>query len=80
MDTADRPPAARDPLLAAFLEEVAAVGEQRLESTRLGLRLSAADRAELDRRLHELLDEYARLPPDPGGQKWSLYLGMHPEV
>ena len=80
MDPGDRPPPARDPLLAAFLEEVAAVGEQRLESTRLGLRLSAADRAELDRRLHELLDEYARLPPDPGGEKWSLYLGMHPEL
>ncbi|MCU1619784.1 MAG: Transcriptional regulator, ArsR family, partial [Modestobacter sp.] len=80
MDTGDRPPPARDPLLAAFLEEVAAVGEQRLESTRLGLRLSAADRAELSRRLRELLDEYARRPADPEGQKWSVYLGMHPEV
>src|SRR4051812_37259885 len=46
MDTGDRPPPAHDPLLAAFLEEVAAVGEQRLDSTRLGLRLSAAERAE----------------------------------
>jgi predicted ArsR family transcriptional regulator len=80
MDTGDRPPPARDPLLAAFLEEVAAVGEQRLESTRLGLRLSAADRAELSRRLRELFDEYARRPADPAGQKWSVYLGMHPEV
>jgi hypothetical protein len=80
MDTADRPPAARDPLLAAFLEEVAAGGEHRLQSARLGLRLSAADRVELERRLQELLDEYARRPADPDGQKWSLYLGMHPEV
>jgi predicted ArsR family transcriptional regulator len=70
----------RDPALAAFLEEVAAVGEERLESTRLGLRLSAEDRAELERRLHELLDSYARRPPDPRGEKWSLYLGMHPEA
>jgi DNA-binding transcriptional ArsR family regulator len=80
MDGAGRPGPGRDPALAAFLEEVAAVGEQRLESTRLGLRLSAADRAELDRRVHELLDEYARRPDDPDGEKWSLYLGMHPEV
>jgi DNA-binding transcriptional ArsR family regulator len=80
MDIGDRPPPARDPLLAAFLEEVAAVGEQRLDSTRLGLRLSAADRAELGRRLHDLFDEYACRPADPEGEKWSLYLGMHPEA
>jgi predicted ArsR family transcriptional regulator len=80
MDGAGGPAPGRDPALAAFLEEVAATGEQRLESTRLGLRLSAADRAELDRRLHELLDSYARRPADPDGEKWSLYLGMHPEA
>jgi DNA-binding transcriptional ArsR family regulator len=80
MDTGHRPPPARDPLLAAFLDEVAAVGEQQLDSSRLGLRLSAADRAELGRRLHELLDEYARRPTDPDGQKWPVYVGMHPEV
>jgi DNA-binding transcriptional ArsR family regulator len=80
MDGAGGPAPGRDPALAAFLEEVAAAGEQRLESTRLGLRLSAADRAELDRRLHELLDSYARRPADPDGEKWSLYLGMHPEA
>ena len=80
MDGAGRSPHRRDPALGAFLQEVAAVGEERLESTRLGLRLSAADRAELDRRLHELLDSYARRPADPDGEKWSLYLGMHPEV
>jgi predicted ArsR family transcriptional regulator len=80
MDGAGRAGQDRDPALAAFLEEVAAVGEQRLESTRLGLRLSVADREDLARRLHELLDEYARRPADPDGEKWSVYLGMHPEV
>ena len=80
MDDAGAAAPGRDPSLAAFLEEVAAAGEDRLESTRLGLRLSAGDRAELQRRLHEVLDEYARRPADPDGEKWSLYLGMHPEV
>ena len=80
MDGAGGAAPGRDPALGAFLEEVAAVGEEQLESTRLGLRLSAADRAELARRLHELLDSYARRPADPDGEKWSLYLGMHPEV
>ena len=80
MDVDDRPMPARDPMLAAFLEEVAEVGEQRLESSRLGLRLSPADLAEFRERLHGLLDEYARRAPDLSGERWSLYLGMHPEA
>jgi hypothetical protein len=39
-----------------------------------------ADLAEFRDRLHGLLDEYARRPQDPGAQKWSPYLGMHPEA
>jgi DNA-binding transcriptional ArsR family regulator len=69
----------RDAALAAFLEEVAVVGEGRLESSRLGLRLAPADLAEFRRRLYALLDEYARRPPGRGAEKWSLYVGMHPE-
>jgi predicted ArsR family transcriptional regulator len=79
MDVDDRPNR-RDPMLQAFLEEVAAVGEQRLQSSRLGLRLSAEDLEEFRSRLHGLLDEYARRPPDLGAERWSLYLGMHPEA
>jgi predicted ArsR family transcriptional regulator len=79
MDRGDRPPPPRDPLLAAFLEEVAAVGERRLESGRLGLRLSPERLAEFRARLDALLDEYARRPADPDGEKWSVYVGMHPE-
>jgi predicted ArsR family transcriptional regulator len=80
MDLDDRPPATHDAMLAAFLEEVAAVGESRLQSSRLGLRLSPADLEEFRARLHGLLDEYARRPADPAGERWSLYLGMHPEA
>ncbi|MCZ2821150.1 winged helix-turn-helix domain-containing protein [Modestobacter sp. VKM Ac-2977] len=80
MDGAGASGAARDAALAAFLEEVAAVGESHLESTRLGLRLGAADLAEFRERLHRLLDEYATRPADPGAERWSLYLGMHPEA
>jgi predicted ArsR family transcriptional regulator len=80
MDVEDRPPPRRDPIFGAFLEEVAAVGEQHLQSSRLGLRLSAADLDEFRDRLHALLDEYARRPPDPHAERWSLYVGMHPEA
>ena len=77
MDGAGGAGPARDPALAAFLEEVAAVGERQLSSTRLGLRLDAADLAEFEARLHALLDEFRRRPPGP--ERWSLYIGMHPE-
>jgi predicted ArsR family transcriptional regulator len=80
MDVDDRPQPAHDPMLAAFLEEVAEVGEQQLQSSRLGLRLSAEHLAEFRERLHGLLDEYARRPVDPDAERWSLYLGMHPEA
>jgi predicted ArsR family transcriptional regulator len=80
MDIDDRLWPACDPMLAAFLEEVAEVGEQRLASSRLGLRLSPEDLEQFRERLHGLFDEYARRPPDPHAERWSLYLGMHPEA
>jgi DNA-binding transcriptional ArsR family regulator len=79
MDDAGGPGPGSDVLLAAFRQEVAAVGEERLESTRLGLQLGPEAMEEFRRRLHGLLDDYARRPADPGGQRWSVYLGMHPE-
>jgi predicted ArsR family transcriptional regulator len=80
MDVDERPHPRHDPMLAAFLEEVAEVGEQQLQSSRVALRLSQEDMAEFLRRLHGLFDEYVRRPPDPNAEKWSLYLGMHPEA
>jgi DNA-binding transcriptional ArsR family regulator len=80
MDIDGRLPGPRDAMLEAFLEEVAEAGERRLESSRLGLRLPPDELAEFRRRLHGLLDEYARRPADPDAQRWSLYLGIHPEA
>jgi predicted ArsR family transcriptional regulator len=80
MDVDDRPPAEHDPLLAAFLEEIAAVGERHLQSSRLALRLAPAELDRFRQRMFELLDEYARRPEDPDAVHWSLYLGMHPEA
>lgn len=79
LDWSAVPPPARDPMLAAFLAEVGAVGERRLRSTRLGLRLSAERRAQFERELRGLLDRWAQQAPDEDGDRWSLYLGLHPE-
>ncbi|MDQ3714635.1 MAG: helix-turn-helix domain-containing protein [Actinomycetota bacterium] len=79
VELGDRVPGQTDPLLEAFLEEVAAVGQAQLQSTRLGLRLPPDEIEELQLRLHQLLDEFAHRRIDPGGERWSVYLGMHPE-
>ena len=71
--------ARRDLLLETFLEEVAAVGEQHLDSTRLGLHLSEDEIIEFRQRLQTLLDEFARRAPTDRGARWSIYIGQHPE-
>ena len=72
--------AAEDLLLQTFLQEVAAVPPGALNSYRLGFQVSAEDRRRLVGRFEELLEEIARLPSDPDGEPWSLYLGLHPDV
>lgn len=69
----------RDHILAAFLEEVAAVGEAHLDSARLGLRLDAEEIEEFRAGLAQLLDSWAHRPMSPSGRRWSVYVGVHPE-
>ncbi len=80
LDFGDHHVGNRDAFLEAFLDEVASVGLEKLQSTRLGLRLPAEQIEEFRQRLISLLDEFAGRPIDPDGQRWSLYLGLHPET
>lgn len=70
----------RDLLLETFLQEVSLLPEGSLDSTRLGFRVSAADKELVVQRLREVLEEIAALPSDPDGEPWGLYLGLHPEA
>ncbi len=79
VDLGDHTLGGPDAALEAFLEEVAVVGRAGLQSTRLGLRLPPEQMEEFQRRLHEVLEEFTRRPMDPHGQRWSVYLGIHPE-
>jgi DNA-binding MarR family transcriptional regulator len=67
-------------LLDAFLEEVALVPAPELGMARLGLRLSPADLAEFERRLDDLLNDFAARPDDPDAPPLSLFIAMHPDV
>jgi len=66
-------------MLDTFLEEARAAGLERLRASRLGLRLRPEELEEFERRLQDLLDEYAARTPSEGGQPWSLFLALHPD-
>lgn len=66
-------------LLDTFLSEIEQIDPQELRSIRLGLKLGHDGRAEFLRRLQELLDEFASRAPEPDGEPWSVYIGMHPD-
>lgn len=72
-------PAGSRTLLDTFLEELALVPAEEVESARLGLRLSPAEMSEFRARLRELLNDFADRPVDPTAPAWSLFLTVHPD-
>jgi DNA-binding MarR family transcriptional regulator len=72
-------PAMDRSMLDAFLEEVALVPAAELDTTRMGLRLPAAEMAEFRTRLGGLLDDFASRPEDPSAPAWSVFLMVHPD-
>ncbi len=72
-------PAQDRAMLDAFLEEVALVPADQVDSARLGLQLSPADLAEFRDRLRQLLDDFQQRPEDPDAPAWSLFLALHPD-
>ena len=80
LDAWDDPPGSgSDLLLEAFLQEVRALPPNSLSSSRMGFRLSASDRERVVGKFQALMDEVLRLPDDPDGQPWSVYVGFHPD-
>jgi predicted ArsR family transcriptional regulator len=72
-------PAQDRAMIDTFLEEVALVPADEVDSARLGLQLSPADMAEFRERLRTLLDDFAERPTDPDGRPWSVFLSVHPD-
>ena len=72
-------PAQDRAMIDTFLEEVALVPADDVDSARLGLQLSPADMAEFRDRLRELLDDFADRPDDPDAAAWSVFVSVHPD-
>jgi hypothetical protein len=56
---------------------MAADPEHLLHNSRLGLRLNAERAAELERRLDELVNEYAAAADDADGERYGLFTTLH---
>jgi predicted ArsR family transcriptional regulator len=64
-------------LVEAFIQDATRVGFDKVDGTRMGLRLSAAEYEELATRLHALVEEFRGRRSN--GDPWSLFIGLHPD-
>lgn len=72
-------PAQGRAMLDTFLEELALVPAEEVDSARLGLRVSPADMSEFRAQLRRLLDDFANRPTDPSAPAWSVFVTLHPD-
>lgn len=70
-------PAQGSIMLDTFLEEISLVPAEDVDTTRLGLRLPAADMAGFRERLISLLDEYSDRVDDLDAPAWSVFIAIH---
>ncbi|NCD20407.1 MAG: ArsR family transcriptional regulator [Actinobacteria bacterium] len=68
-------------LVRTLLDEIAPVEPEDIVVWRLGMRLLPEDRAELEARITEILEDYVhRDSEDPAAEPWSLMGFLHPDV
>ncbi|MDA8063272.1 MAG: winged helix-turn-helix domain-containing protein [Actinomycetota bacterium] len=72
-------PAAGPLMLETFLEEVSLVPATQVDAIRMALRLPVHEMDELNRRLLQLLEDFANRPDDPEAPAWSVFLVVHPD-
>ncbi|WP_198586965.1 ArsR/SmtB family transcription factor [Glycomyces xiaoerkulensis] len=76
----DRYPQLSSAMLDAFLTEVGQLPDPgTVDISRLGLRLTDEEYAELKERIKELLDELAAREPSGRGHPYSVFLAIHPD-
>lgn len=66
-------------LIQAFLDEFALADPARAVMSRLGVRLTPAQREEMFAEFGRVLQKYADLAPQAGGEPWSIFFAAHPD-
>lgn len=66
-------------MIQAFVEEAGLVPPGQVLSTRLGLRLTESEVAELEQRLGALFEEYLHRHPAADATAWSMFWSLHPD-
>jgi DNA-binding transcriptional ArsR family regulator len=83
IDTSDADPSGlvKRASLQAFLEELDELpATERFSTARLGLLLSPARKKELEDRLSALFDEFEKLPREPDGEAFALFVAIYPRT
>lgn len=67
-------------MASTFLEELHEADPDSVRMSRLGVRLSADEHAELLARVDAFLEELAQRAPTPGGRPYSLLFALHEDA
>ena len=67
-------------MVETFLQQIAGLPPDDVDTTWLGLKLNEEHRDELARRLAELITEFKEREPDPDGTPYSLFTALHPDL
>jgi predicted ArsR family transcriptional regulator len=62
-------------MVEAFVQDATRAGFENVDSTRMGLRLTTAEREELADRIQQLVEDFRRRRSD--GEPWSLFVALH---
>lgn len=74
----DSDPVMRSALLDAFVSEINRLsGTSEVKISRLGMRLTETEHAELLERLNDFLEELSEREPSPDGEQYSIFLAIH---
>ncbi len=67
-------------MVETFLQQIAGLPPDDVDTTWLGLKLTDEHKAELEQRLFELAQEFKERGPDADGKPYSLFTALHPDL
>lgn len=67
-------------MVETFLQQIAGLAPDDVDTTWLGLKLNDEHKAELEERLHALVVEFKERGPDADGRPYSLFTALHPDL